>query len=81
MKKDDYMSLYDYLGKAAGGELGIAVKKYADEQGVPFGLKQIEQGGYKGNILIYPKSFLELYFREPDVEPTLGDTQDYDLPF
>tara|TARA_R110000822_G_scaffold298443_1_gene421151 strand:+ start:581 stop:829 length:249 start_codon:yes stop_codon:yes gene_type:complete len=80
-KQDDYLSLYDYLGRAAGPSTGESVKKYADENGVPFSTKQINNGGYKGTILTYPKSFLELYFREPDIEPTLGDIQDNDLPF
>jgi hypothetical protein len=80
-KQDDYLSLYDYLGRASGMTLGTEVKKYADENGIPFSTKHITQGGYDGKVLTYPKSFLELYFREPDVEPTLGDIQDHDLPF
>ena len=79
--KTEYLSLYDYLGKAAGGELGIQVKKYANESNIPSSQKHITQGGYDGNVLTYPKSFLELYFRDPYVGPTLGDIQDNDLPF
>ena len=80
MKKSEYISLYDYLGKASGLELGTQVKKYADENEIPFSTKHITQGGYDGNVLTYPKTWRELDFREPPQEENLDQIKD-DLPF
>jgi hypothetical protein len=79
----EYLSLYDYLGKPAGLKLGAEVKTEADLRGVPFKMREISNPKYEGKVLLYPKDFLEFYFREPEVEPTLGDRQDFDddLPF
>lgn len=78
--KTEYLSLYDYLGRAAGLELGTQVKKYADENGIPFSLKHITQGGYDGNVLTYPKTFLEFYFRHP-MDTSHSENPMDDLPF
>ena len=78
--KNEYLSLYDYLGKAAGPKLGAEVKKYVDENNIPFSKKHITQGGYDGNVLTYPKSFLELYFRQP-TDTSHSENPTDDLPF
>lgn len=86
----EYLSLYDYLGKPAGTELGKKVKEYADENNVPFTTREISTPKFTGTVCLYPKSFLDFYFRTPDSndlldeiddEFTTGDSQDYDLPF
>ena len=80
----EMLSLYDYLGKAAGEELGKEVWTAAAEANVPTQLREISNPKYTGKVTLYPKDFLEFYFREPDsleFEPTLGDVQDDDLPF
>lgn len=78
----EYLSLYDYLGKAAGGELGKQVASAASKADIKLETRDVENPKYKGKVLLYPKDFLEFYFREPEVEPTLGDRQDNDdLPF
>ena len=56
------MSLYDYLGRAAGPELGKAVANAAARKKVKFQTRFVEQGGYKGDVMLYPKSFLDEYF-------------------
>ena len=58
----EYISLYDYLGKAAGGKLGLAVAAEAMEKGVSLKHKIVEHSGYDGKILTYPKQFLVDYF-------------------
>ena len=77
------LSLYDYLGHAAGGELGKEVASAAAKSNVGYELREISNPKYTGIVHLYPKDFLDFYFREPEVEPTLGDRQDYDdeLPF
>ena len=56
------MSLYDYLGRAAGPDLGQQVARAAAKQKVKFQTRHVEQGGYKGDVMLYPKSFLDEYF-------------------
>jgi len=91
----EYLSLYDYLGKPAGIELGKEVKTYADEHDIPFQTREVSTPNYKGTVCLYPEKFLDHYFRIPDSNDLLdeikedlkwgdsdfGDPLDYDLPF
>ena len=83
----EYLSLYDYLGKAADEELGLEVSMAAKQAGIEIGTKQISNPKYTGEIQMYPKEFLEFYFREPDsihMEDLPGQINydiDDDLPF
>lgn len=56
------ISLYDYLGKAAGSELGKQVHAYACIRQEKTGLRYIENPAYKGNIMLYTKEFLDEFF-------------------
>ena len=71
------MSLYEYLGKAAGGHLGKEVYIRALQNGVNWGKKKISNPKYTGDVMIYPKSFLDGYFTPPTQPAPEGD----DLPF
>jgi hypothetical protein len=59
---EEMLSLYDYLGKAAGKELGAAVNNFAKANKIPVAIKEVSNPKYKGKIMMYPKSFLEVYF-------------------
>ena len=60
---NDYLSLYDYLGKAAGQELGAAVNKSAVEKKIEFKQRHISNPSYHGNVHLYPIEFLNDYFK------------------
>jgi hypothetical protein len=80
----EYLSLYDYLKRPAGGELGREVAQAASKAGIKLQTREVDNPKYTGKVHLYPKDFLDFYFREPDTfefEPTLGDVQDDDLPF
>ena len=84
----EYLSLYDYLGRAAGEKLGGEVKAEADKRGVPFQTREVSNPKFTGTILLYPRDFLEFYFREPGsihMEDLPGEINhnidDDDLPF
>jgi hypothetical protein len=62
----EYLSLYDFLGKAAGEKLGFEVKQEADKQEILTQTREISNPKYTGTVLLYPKEFLEFYFREPE---------------
>jgi len=86
----EYLSLYDYLGKAAGSELGLEVSIEAKKHGIEIKTKEVSTPNYEGIIQMYPKDFLEFYFREPEsirIEDLpeghdwTGNIEDDELPF
>jgi hypothetical protein len=83
----EYLSLYEFLGHKAGGELGKVVYEYAKKIGVKVESQQVTNPVYTGKVLMYPKPFLEDYFSTMPSEDefydsmSLGDTQDDELPF
>lgn len=60
---EEMLSLYEYLGKAAGNKLGQAVYEKAKQQKVTVSKRDIQTKTYKGKVLLYPKSFLDSYFK------------------
>jgi len=64
MCMEEMLSLYDYLGKAAGRELGAAVNNLAKANKIPVVMKDVSNPKYKGKIMMYPKSFLDNYFND-----------------
>lgn len=59
---DPMLSLFDYLGHAAGRELGEQVWKAAKQSSIKPAEKMVTTKTYSGKILMYPKSFLDRYF-------------------
>jgi len=64
MNNQEMLSLYDFLGRAAGSDLGMAVfaefkNKYPEEK---VGSRQVSNPKYTGNIDLYPRWFLNEYF-------------------
>jgi len=66
------VSLYDYLGRAAGPELGKRVAAAAASKNIAFGSRQIENKSYTGEVLLYPKSFLDEFFGGGSTEGSQG---------
>lgn len=60
--KIEYKSLFDFLGKAAGPQLGKEVAKAAALEGIPTQIKNVSNKQYKGEIKMYPIFWLEQYF-------------------
>jgi len=56
------MSLYDYLGRAAGSELGQQVAIAATKSKVRHETRHVSNTKYTGDIMLYPKSFLDQFF-------------------
>ena len=57
------MSLYDYLGRAAGMQLGEQVAKAATASGIKMYNRYVSNYVYTGNVTLYPEEFLKLYFQ------------------
>lgn len=64
MYDQNYLSLYQYLGKAAGRELGRQVYDASLQKGVPITTQDVFTKSYTGKVVKYPKQFLDEYFAE-----------------
>jgi len=62
--KQEYISLYDFLGKAAGKELGAKVYSKSKDLDIIVHYKKISNKEYTGLISLYPTHFLEQYFKK-----------------
>lgn len=62
MEEVGLVSLYDYLGYAAGSELGKEVATAATKAKEKIGKRYITNTRYKGEVLLYRKEFLQEYF-------------------
>ena len=56
------ISLYDYLGHAAGPELGKQVASAAARSGVKHEIREVNHRGWNGPIMLYPRDFLDNFF-------------------
>ena len=79
--RETFLSLYDYLGKAAGNELGKKVAAAASKARLKLQTRAVSNPSYAGFVYLYPKDFLDGFFAKPDPIDSfdLGDLQD--LPF
>ena len=69
MENNQMMSLYDYLGHAAGPDLGKRVAEAAMLHGARIEEREIETRTYTGRVLMYPKDFLQAYFNDTLPQP------------
>tara|TARA_Y100000296_G_scaffold28227_1_gene32924 strand:- start:107 stop:376 length:270 start_codon:yes stop_codon:yes gene_type:complete len=82
----EYYSLYEYLGYAAGKELGGEVYDASIKTKQPIVKQYVAQGNYKGNVHCYTKGFLDEYFytienKEPFNKYPEPEPEEEDLPF
>ena len=56
------MSLFDYLGRPAGGELGKQVYDTAYHLKIPVQTRHVQTKTYTGEVMLYPEGFLREYF-------------------
>ena len=57
------VSLYDYLGKAAGAALGAKVNTYAIIRKQKFEQREVTNHSYSGKVFLYNEEFLDEYFQ------------------
>ena len=60
----EYRSLYEYLGHAAGSDLGKQVAAAAAAEKVRIAVKYVQNSKYKGDILMDPIDWLDYYFSD-----------------
>lgn len=66
------LSLFDYLGKPAGKELGAQVAAFAAAKKAKFETRQVSNPRYTGKVMLYEKSLLDQFFKIEQID---------DLPF
>ena len=71
-KNMEMISLYDYLGRAAGPDLGKTVATAAAKAGIKSEIREVSHVGYKGPIMLYPTDFLDNFFGGGLNESTSG---------
>ena len=74
VKKVEMLSLYDYLKRPAGKQLGEQVAAYAKLRKAKYGTKSVSNPAYQGEVMIYTKEFLNECFSAKKVfEPKHED--------
>ncbi len=86
-----HVSLYEFLGKPAGNDLGKQIYNHAKKIGVKVATKEVSTPKYSGKVMIYPVGFLTDYFTSfplndkfptyEEYENSRGIENDDDLPF
>ena len=61
-KSNKLLSLYDFLGRPAGSELGAVVEAAARKNKVKIKSRYISNPVYSGKVCLYPESFLKQFF-------------------
>jgi hypothetical protein len=62
MKQEEFVSLYDFLGRPAGSQLGKDVWEAAKSCNQPTAIKEVANPKYTGKIVMYQPEFLKNYF-------------------
>jgi len=66
-QQPEMMSLYDYLGRAAGNKLGEQVAAYAKLRKARCATRHICNPAYQGEVMLYTKAFLDECFNAKKV--------------
>ena len=69
------LSLYDYLGRAAGKKLGLEVAIYARQQKTQIETRQVSNPVYSGNVNLYTEDFLMSFFNNPNYRKIINEDE------
>ena len=58
----EMLSLFDYLGKAAGSQLGKQVAEYAKIKNTKCDTRYVSNKKYSGEVMLYTEEFLNDFF-------------------
>jgi hypothetical protein len=60
--KEEFVSLFDFLGKPAGSETGKQVYAAAKKAGEKVNNQSVSNKKFTGKVLTYRRGFLDIYF-------------------
>jgi hypothetical protein len=70
-------SLFDYLGRAAGKQLGLEVAIYARQQKTQIETRQVSNPVYSGNVNLYTEDFLLSFFNNPNYIKLIKEDEEW----
>lgn len=70
-------SLFDYLGRAAGKQLGLEVALDARQQKTQIETRQVSNPVYSGNVNLYTEDFLLSFFNNPDYSKIIKEDKEW----
>jgi hypothetical protein len=73
------ISLYDYLGRAAGCDLGKQVKQFANSRRAKQDIRFVSNPKYTGKVMLYERELLDEFFNQ-EKSSQIHSVSD-DLPF
>ena len=75
--QNEMMSLYDYLGRAAGRKLGLEVATYAGQQNSKVEIRQVSNPKYTGPINLYTEDLLDAFFNNPNYRTLIKEDEQW----
>ena len=81
MEEKNFVSLFDFLGRSAGKDLGKEVYTKAKELKKSIQQKNIVTSKYSGKVMMYEHDFLVEYFKPKESPVSLKVEEDDNLPF
>ena len=66
------ISLFDYLGHAAGKELGAQVAAYAASKKAKFETREVTNPRYTGKVMLYERTLLDDFFKAREINKRLS---------
>lgn len=75
--QNNMLSLYDYLGRAAGKNLGLEVATYARQQNTKIETRQISNPLYTGTVNLYTEDFLLSFFNNPNYRKLIKEDEQW----
>ena len=72
---EEMLSLYDYLGHAAGSSMGKQVAIAASRGKIKTESRYVSNPAYKGEVMLYPRQFLTEYFTGGNLNEGSGGKQ------
>ena len=70
-------SLFDYLGRAAGKQLGLEVAIYARQQKTLIETRQVSNPSYSGTVNLYTEDFLTSFFNNPNYRKIIKEDEEW----
>lgn len=75
----ELLSLYDYLGRAAGPQLGASVAEYAKKKKATISIRHVSNPKYTGTVNLYEQAFLQDYFGDSSQQAIIeADKKSYE---
>ena len=65
------LSLFDYLGRAAGKELGAHVADFASTRKAKIETREVANSRYTGKVMLYERTLLDEFFK---LNPQMGQS-------